>query len=72
MTLPEAVSLAPGDSYDTLETVAARFDVTPRTVSRWIKTGVLPAVRVGPRLVRIRPEDVEALCRPIPTGRPKP
>lgn len=50
---------------------AARHkNVSDKTIRRWIATGVLPAYRVGPRVVRIRPEDLdlENLGRRIPSA----
>lgn len=49
--------------------VAEMLQVSPATVRRWIREGQLPAQRVGPRLYRIRKEDVEAnLVRQAPGG----
>jgi excisionase family DNA binding protein len=42
---------------------AERLHVSPRTVRRYGKTGLLEERRVGPRLVRITAESVEALLR---------
>jgi excisionase family DNA binding protein len=42
----------------TIETVAARFDVNPRTVRRWIEQGDLTVVRVG-SIVRITSDDLD-------------
>lgn len=50
----------------TLAEVADARGVAVRTVRRWIAAGLLPAYRVGPRLVRIRPDDLEQLDRRIP------
>lgn len=47
--------------YLTVRQVADRAGVTPKTVRRWIESGHLAAVRVGPRLIRIDPADVDAL-----------
>jgi excisionase family DNA binding protein len=50
--------------------VAEQWSVSTKTVLRMIDAGALPALRFGPRLVRIRPEDVEAaevaLTRGVP------
>jgi excisionase family DNA binding protein len=51
---------------------AALLGVAAVTVNRWIRIGTLPAVRVGPRLVRVRREDLGALlspARPLPQAR---
>ncbi len=39
-----------------------------RTIRRAIRDGRLRAYRVGPRLIRIDPRDLDRLARPIPTG----
>lgn len=40
--------------------VASTFKVSQKTVERWEKAGILPAVRIGAS-VRYRVEDVETL-----------
>ena len=52
----------------TLQQVAARKNVTVRSVRRWIAEGRLPAHRVGGNLIRVYPEDVDKLDTPIPTA----
>ena len=42
----------------TIEAVAVRFDVNPRTVRRWIEQGDLTVVRVG-SVVRITSNDLD-------------
>lgn len=42
----------------TPEEIAARYSVTKQTVWSWLRSGVLPAIRVG-RIYRIRPCDIE-------------
>jgi len=44
----------------TLTEVADLEQVSPRTVRRWIAAGYLNASRVGPRSVRIDPDDLAA------------
>ena len=48
---------------DAAEILGASVD----TVRRRIADGSLPAERMGPRLIRVYRDDVEALMRPIPT-----
>ena len=56
---------------------ARRLGVTTRTVQRWLRTGRLPAVRVGTRLkvpadaLAGRPDEVLVLRAPV-TARPRP
>lgn len=48
------------------ETGAARYLGVPlSTLHRWIHTGHVPAYRLGPRHVRVRRADLDALRQPI-------
>lgn len=47
---------------------AEAFGVSTDTIRRRIADGTLPAFKVG-RVIRIRPEDVDAFMRPIPSAR---
>lgn len=40
---------------------AARAGVSTKTVRRWIKAGLITAVRIGPKLIRINPNDLTRL-----------
>jgi excisionase family DNA binding protein len=53
----------------TVAGLAADYDVSETTIRRMIKTGQLPAYRVGSGRgqLRIRVEDVGAIMRRIPT-----
>jgi len=44
--------------------VAVLEDVDTRTVYRWIRQGHLKATRIGPRMLRVMPEDLADLRRP--------
>jgi excisionase family DNA binding protein len=48
----------------TVADVAEYCGITIRTVQKLIADGRLPAVRIGPRIVRIRRSDVERLLQP--------
>lgn len=52
----------------TLAQSAARLEVNPRTVRRYIADGRLTAYRVGPRLIRLDPAEVDGLLAVIPTA----
>lgn len=57
--------------YYTVADAAKLLTVSPSTVWRWIAAGRLPAHRFGPKTIRIRREDLDALrspARPAPTG----
>lgn len=41
--------------------------VSPRTIRRRIATGDLRGFRLGPRLIRVDRNEIDALLRPIPT-----
>ncbi len=54
--------------YLTLQAAADWYGVSERTLRRRIAEGRLPAVRVGPKSIRVTAADVEALAERIPTG----
>lgn len=42
----------------TVTQAAELMNVAPRTVYRWIESGRLPVVHIGPRLLRLRARDL--------------
>ncbi|AGI61716.1 excisionase family DNA-binding protein [Mycobacterium phage BTCU-1] len=48
-----------------IQQVADHLGVSTRTVRNYISDGKLKAVRLGPRLIRVERDSVEALMRPI-------
>lgn len=56
----------------TLARAAEIYGVTEKTLRRWIASGRLTAYRFGPRQIRIRPQDIEALMEPIPFAKAEP
>ena len=50
----------------TISAAAEYADVHPVTLRRWVAAGRLPAYRVGPRLLKIDLDELEAIIRPIP------
>lgn len=53
----------------TIRQAADALNCHPNTLRRYIARGRLPAYRVGPKLLRVRAEDVAALARPLATVR---
>lgn len=58
------------DQLLTVAEVAERLRLHPITIRRHIKSGLLPAVRIG-RAVRVRASDVEAFATPERSSGPK-
>jgi excisionase family DNA binding protein len=50
----------------TIREAAEVLRVSEVTISRWIKQGRLPALRVGPRAIRIRRDDLDKVVTPAP------
>ncbi|MCV7095391.1 helix-turn-helix domain-containing protein [Mycobacterium kubicae] len=48
-----------------IQEAADRLGVSYRSVRRYISAGRLNAVRVGPRLLKVRADDLDALMRPV-------
>ena len=49
----------------TIAEAAKHLKVSTLTVHRWLKAGRLPAYHVGPKAVRIRRADLQALLTPV-------
>jgi excisionase family DNA binding protein len=50
------------------EDVADRYGVANKTVVRWGREGRFPLYRVGPRYLRVDPDEVDAaMVRRVPT-----
>jgi excisionase family DNA binding protein len=54
------------DEYLTIDEVAAKVKVKPKTVREWLRTKRLKGVKAG-HFWRIRPEDLEAFLEGKPT-----
>jgi excisionase family DNA binding protein len=50
--------------YYTVAQAAKVLEVSPSTIWRWIKTGKLPAYRVGQRNIRIKKADLPRIITP--------
>lgn len=51
----------------TIAEAAERYGVSTRTIRRYIANGLLPAYRMGPRLVRIEEADLDRIEQRMPT-----
>jgi excisionase family DNA binding protein len=56
------------DEELTVKEAALRKKLHPNTIRNWIAQGLLPAHRIGERLVRINKADLDALATPIVGG----
>jgi excisionase family DNA binding protein len=56
------------EGYYTIDAAAAWLGVHPNTIRNLILRGELPAVRIGPRIVRINATDLYALFTPYQGG----
>lgn len=57
----------PSSQFVSLAEAARYLSVSPDSIRRRIAEGKLPAFRVGPRNVRVRIADLDALLERIPT-----
>lgn len=48
-----------------LQEAATRLHISEKTVRRWITTGKITAIRVGPRLIRVDAASLDASAQPI-------
>lgn len=55
-------------SFLTINEVANRLNVEPKTIRRWIKEGTLTAAKMG-RIWRIDPEDLEKFIQKAKEGK---
>jgi excisionase family DNA binding protein len=56
--------------YVCLGEAAEQHGVSQRTIRRWIAQGRITGYRIGPRVIRVRADELEQLARPIPNGEP--
>jgi len=57
------------ETYVTVAEIAEQLKMNPQTVRNWIDRGSLPAVRVGPRRVRVRQADLDEFLSKAATPR---
>ena len=53
--------------YESLEHAAERLDTSQRTIRRMIARGELTGYNLGPRMIRVARDEVDALLKTIPT-----
>ena len=62
---------SPNQLYLSVRQAAIRTSVAPRTVKRWIRAGLLPAIRLpspkGLGQLRIRVSDLETMMARVPS-----
>lgn len=58
------------DELLTKREVARVLQVHPQTVHEWIAAGLLPAVRVGSKIIRVRRSALDAFLHPVVTTDP--
>ena len=56
------------DDLITINEAAEACRLSTKTIRRHIASGVLPAYRIGPRAVRLKRRDLDAVMRPIPSA----
>ena len=54
--------------YGSIDAAAEVLGVNPRTIRRMISSGQIRGYRVGPRLIRVDLNELDALASPIPTA----
>jgi hypothetical protein len=59
---------APEPRYVKLREAAEYARVPTRTLRDWGAAGLLPLYRIGPRLIQVDLNDIDALRRRIPAG----
>lgn len=55
----------PVPEWLSLQQAALVYGISVDTLLRRIATGVLPASRIGARIIRVRAADLDRVCRPI-------
>ena len=61
----------PEAQYVSLRDAAKIYGVSVETLRRRISEGVLPAVKSGYKLIRVRLDDLDRVFRPMPTVDPR-
>lgn len=67
MATATAASNKAGHRLVSITEAADYLGVSTKTVRRYLAAGRFEALRAGPKLIRIRQDDLDAMLRPIPT-----
>ena len=59
----------PHRTYESLAEAAERTKMSVKTLRRRIASGELPAYRCGTKILRVDPDDVDELMKPLLGGR---
>jgi excisionase family DNA binding protein len=59
--IPDGVAMTARRRLITIADAAEELAVCPRTIRRYIATGQLQAIRLGPRSIRVRVDSIEQL-----------
>ena len=51
-----------------IPTAAERYEVHHSTIRRWISEGRISGYRVGPRMLRVDLDEIDAMFRPLAAG----
>jgi excisionase family DNA binding protein len=71
MPRPRHKVVPPGPRWALFPEAVAYAAVSANTMRDWIRDGRLPAYRIGPRLLQVDLDDVDALRRRVPTVEPR-
>jgi excisionase family DNA binding protein len=55
---------------ESVDGAAEYAGVSTKTIRRWISAGIITGYRMGPRLIRIDLNEIDAMLRPIPAAEP--
>ena len=66
--MPRTTTAAPPKRLVPLDAAAEYVSCNERTIRRYIAAGRLTGYRVGPRMIRVDLDELEAMLRPIPTA----
>jgi excisionase family DNA binding protein len=52
-----------------IKTTSEQYGVSEKTLRRYIAEGKITGYRLGPRLIRVDLDEIEALLKPIPAAK---